>query len=732
MAERPSSRPWHRGRLTVEEAGDLLKAASFRLDLGPLTDADGVMGECGTGFFVDDGLALTADHNVRPSLPQTRFAAYYGGQRISLEWVEEWSSREADIAVLRLVDRPDDLEMRPVATGFVDPLVPARARQTFWAGGRAVVIFGYPVRGFGQQEHRVDGLIDTTQPLVTSYEPEEDGAGGMTTSVVERLVVVGTRVHELQGISGAAIVDLALGMVIGVEGAYVPDTERVLGTEIAQLLKKAPGLRSHFHDLMVPVGPLRRGIAAVSERESGALPTVVLIEVSFGPGALPSGVVPFEHLPTQRAAQGAVRWLGEYMRRFRGRLGERFRAEHWQANSGRNTALFRLPQGWYSSQEQLTAGMALASLVRFLGDVLVYDLDLACDLPAGRLMCGAGIAEGDHGVVPLPGLFEALASVPPEGPALVLYARAQADELRRLAELPGQVRFIPADTADELAESLLAEVRRDLEQSDLSDQVKRRLGDALADLHTHEQRLKEARAAELNRHARLADLGDEVQMLSELRDYLESSTREMRERLRSGQSVSPPSAFLAELTRIQDEWRSHQDEHDDQQPGEPTWTVLVTESQTDDAEVCRRLFRRLATFYHPDANLDPDRQKGDPSLFPHLVEHRADRLWLEALAGATEPLRLERQTTGVVDEVEALFDHLFALADIHRRLLDRIGRTRDEVASYGAPARARQDAELEALQTMVRVHQYDVEVAWRELKRVVGREPFGPLASDMG
>jgi len=119
-------------------------------------------------------------------------------------------------------------------------------------------------------------MIDASMPLVTSTEVDKDGYGGTITREIERLNMIGSRIHELEGISGAAVLDRELGCVIGVEGLYTPDVGEVRGTEIAQLVDEHPELQSYFQPIFSPPEPLKTGsIAALASRPDEGLPSAV-------------------------------------------------------------------------------------------------------------------------------------------------------------------------------------------------------------------------------------------------------------------------------------------------------------------------------------------------------------------------------------------------------------------------------------------------------------------------
>jgi hypothetical protein len=247
--------------LSHEEAEGILKAATFRMHLGCHTDADGLRKEFfGTGFFVQaasgsDGLALTANHNFEGCVPGQIVHADYKGKAkaISLQWIQEESSERADIAVMRLVDKPEDVSIEGLRVGYLDPQSTMAARKGFFKDRVAVSIFGYPERDRGGEGWRIDGAVDASQPIIESYE------GNTGSPPTERLSIHGARITDLEGISGAAILDREIACVIGVEGSYdvrwVVDPALggywkgvgdVRGSEIAGLVAQHPELGNHF------------------------------------------------------------------------------------------------------------------------------------------------------------------------------------------------------------------------------------------------------------------------------------------------------------------------------------------------------------------------------------------------------------------------------------------------------------------------------------------------------
>ena len=237
---------WNRPFLCFAEAEGLLKSACFHFHpcSGPRWSA--------TGFFVSrEGLALTADHSLRPDPSETLLTAHYGGDRLELEWVKEWSSEDADIAVLRLCGGPRDPEIRWLTVGYLDPGAAWQSRCRSWAGRRACV-FGFPVRGERLEGCCLEAAVDASTPLVTLTEATPEGGQ----APAERLnLVANRRLSSLEGMSGAPILDLQLCCIIAVQGSYdvqavlggdgrhyVEGSGRLLGSEIAQLVDKAPAV----------------------------------------------------------------------------------------------------------------------------------------------------------------------------------------------------------------------------------------------------------------------------------------------------------------------------------------------------------------------------------------------------------------------------------------------------------------------------------------------------------
>jgi hypothetical protein len=714
----PSSR-WETLLLSLEQAEEMLMRATFIL-----LRRDGSFG---TGFFfTKDGLGLTADHVVRDERPRRSLEAYYKGRRLRMEWVVDWSSERADIAAVCLIDRPEDLEVESLPVAYLDPSLPARTRRQYW-GGRSILIWGYPRFGkvqrkrWTQEGRSIDGAVNLAYPLVSSVEFD----GAVERQRIDRLNMHGSCVDEPEGISGAAILDRELRVVIGVQGSYLPGPGEVRGTEIAQLVEEVPELKGYFSSLLSPLpSPAetpQRGVAVFAKPRDERLPTVLPITVHFCPSQTPTGEIAFDNEQLRQAAQAAVQWAGEYMRRFGGELARVFSENHWRQNAPYGCAIFSFPSGAYESLPQLQAGMLLAYLARILRDTLVHDLNLPCDFPTNLVVCAAGLGSGRPDVMGTQQFSEAVRRFQPEEAATVLYSRDQDEELRSLSDLPERVRFIPVDRPEHLAESLLAGLSDDLKRCSVDEHFAQLLKSGLKALYESEKSLQYAKAACRSREARINDLEMERSKRVEQLSFLEDKIREIKEGLVHGVEVPLPSQVLAEFARIEEAWEEKRTQELNQGTGGQTEievVVVVDPEFLSEPEVCKRLFRRLANLYHPDKN------PAEPEWFPHLSEHREDRLWLEALDGASQPLQVESRGPGIEMQVEALMDRLFRLSRIHRGLADRIGRIGQEIESYGPVPGL--DEEMAGRESIISALKYDIDQAWRELNWLVGREPFWP------
>jgi formylglycine-generating enzyme required for sulfatase activity len=265
-----------------DEAEAILKGATFRLHLGQHRDDRGVMTEFfGTGFFVGtDGFALTANHNFEGCVAGQIFVADYKGKTIELKWIRDQSSENADIGVMQLHANPHGVPIDGLRVAYLDPRSSLAERKDFFRAKGRLSIFGYPVRDKGGVGWRIQGMVDAGLPIIDVFEE------GKTTPA-ERVCIRGARVIELEGISGAAVVDREAGIVIAVEGSYdchqekaAPDrtirvsgkrggfggkvivkqhlsrgSNVVYGSEIAGLVSEQPQLAQHFELIERPKYP---------------------------------------------------------------------------------------------------------------------------------------------------------------------------------------------------------------------------------------------------------------------------------------------------------------------------------------------------------------------------------------------------------------------------------------------------------------------------------------------
>jgi len=448
MTPEPSPH-WNQLLLSLDAAEELVKAATFVIRLGKQVDDKGrTYYEWGTGFFFwcsKDGLilALTADHNLRPYQRKRYFSACYQGSWVTLEWVKGWSSEKADIAVMRLHHNPNDVKIETLPVAYLDSSVPLRARKQFW-GGREILIYGYPFRGTGQVGWPIAGAIDLAAPLITSLEIEQGGYSQRIEKNVQRLNMQGSRVRQLEAISGAAILERELRLVIGVEGAYEPETGDVRGTEIAQLVDEHPELKQYFQPLLSAQEKPEKGIGVVVRRESEPIPGIIPVSVQFCPGGTTSGDVTSDHQAIRNQVQLALGWVGEYVRRFRGNLRRVLEENHWGVHKPYNCPLFHLPEGNYISLPSIQAGMALAYLAKALSDALKYDLELPIAFPQSLLLCAAGF--DNDSLAGEAQLADALQQFQFQAPATVSEFEGRFDGFARTGRVPQACQGCPSES----------------------------------------------------------------------------------------------------------------------------------------------------------------------------------------------------------------------------------------------------------------------------------------------
>lgn len=224
------------GVLSIGEAFERMRRAVFRLRIEKNQQSG--MWEWGTAFFVGQGIALTAYHNLPSDKSSGRcdLTAFHQGEELRLTCFLDHSLclPQGDIAVLELVGAI------PTGTawlelGFLPRHTPWRDRVRFLAG-RSVCVFGFPFEQDSQVSKLVPGLIDSCQPLAERDWKEQHGEGSGVVGLTEWLRIhTDDNANLLPGISGAPILDRETGLVIGVQHSYIPKLKVVYGTELTPL-----------------------------------------------------------------------------------------------------------------------------------------------------------------------------------------------------------------------------------------------------------------------------------------------------------------------------------------------------------------------------------------------------------------------------------------------------------------------------------------------------------------
>lgn len=200
--------------MSVDDLGDIqarLEPLIFRLDI----PGD----HCyGTGFFISQELALTAFHNLYPSVledPTVKLSATLRGKTI--EFVQELCSekdriwqKEFDIAVLRALTPLD----QPLEAKFLylDATWKPLARNHTWAR-RNVIAFGIP----SNTDHvtPIAGMTAVARPLVDA--PRQVGPN-TESKIPDALYFTGdaNEVNAAYGMSGSPVYDEDLRGIVGV------------------------------------------------------------------------------------------------------------------------------------------------------------------------------------------------------------------------------------------------------------------------------------------------------------------------------------------------------------------------------------------------------------------------------------------------------------------------------------------------------------------------------------
>jgi CheY-like chemotaxis protein len=202
--------------------------------------------EGGTAFMVSERLALTARHNV----PETMLgghdtmlrAVHFDTVARPLVFALVAGYREHDIAVLRLIDNPDGVFVSALQVAVLPAEVSRLDAVRYWQGHK-IAIYGFPFHGPGQGDRWVLGMLHSGQPIEEiDLGSVHDGAESGRTW---RFRCLADNAHALQGISGAPMVDVDSGMVVGVQHSYEPadaDVSYVFGTPLCRLLSEWPDL----------------------------------------------------------------------------------------------------------------------------------------------------------------------------------------------------------------------------------------------------------------------------------------------------------------------------------------------------------------------------------------------------------------------------------------------------------------------------------------------------------
>ena len=186
--------------------------------------------EYGTAFMVSRELAVTADHNqpeaVRQGLANEVMAIFIDpATKQTHELTFEWLSLPPgdcvlhDVALLRLRDRPAGSSLGHLQPALWPAELPSHDVSRVLSG-RHVAVYGFPInsQGNGQEERRVVGVLHSGEPL--KQEARYDEMSGDMVGLTEELRCKADNAHDLAGISGAPIFDVARELVIGVQHSY--------------------------------------------------------------------------------------------------------------------------------------------------------------------------------------------------------------------------------------------------------------------------------------------------------------------------------------------------------------------------------------------------------------------------------------------------------------------------------------------------------------------------------
>ena len=228
--------------MSVKDLNDILARIEpliFRLNI-PVHD------DCyGTGFFISQEFALTAFHNLYPSVidnPTVPLSATFQGrtielvQELSTEEDRKWQ-KEHDIAVLRALTPLDE----PLREKFLylDAAWKGRERNLTWEK-RNVIAFGIP--GNTDQVAPIAGMTVVARPLV---DASRKVGPNTECTIPAALYFTGDAndVNAAYGMSGSPVYDEELRGVVGV---VVAVKKGFYATEFVHLLKNWPAGRRYF------------------------------------------------------------------------------------------------------------------------------------------------------------------------------------------------------------------------------------------------------------------------------------------------------------------------------------------------------------------------------------------------------------------------------------------------------------------------------------------------------
>jgi hypothetical protein len=200
--------------------------------------------EYGTAFMVSPLLAVTADHNkpaaVRMGRTREVQAVFINpitrqSYHLTFEWLplDESLCELHDVGVLRLTNRPGSCPLDHLRPGLWPADLATRHVAPFLSA-RLLAIYGFRIndKGDGQEECRIRCPLNAETPLVLS--DSKDLTTGKTRGITERLQCQPDEPRKLYGASGAPIVDVETGLVIGVENEYA-DPKKLVINEIAAI-----------------------------------------------------------------------------------------------------------------------------------------------------------------------------------------------------------------------------------------------------------------------------------------------------------------------------------------------------------------------------------------------------------------------------------------------------------------------------------------------------------------